>query len=140
PRSLWDPNYREDSWIMRDSLHEPIRLLPRLKEKIAHNYPGTKLAVTEYNYGGGNHISGAIAQADVLGIFGRDGVFAANEWPLASDESYIAAAFKMFRNFDGAGSAFGSTSIRASTDNVADSSVYASVDPSNPNVLIVVAI
>ena len=39
-----------------------------------------KIAITEYNYGGNNHISGAIAQADVLGIFGREGVFAANFW------------------------------------------------------------
>ncbi len=140
PRSLWDPTYTETSWITQWSTMGPIKLLPRLQDKIDRNYAGTKLAITEYNYGGGNHISGAVAQADVLGIFGRDGVFAANEWPLASDESFIAAAFKMYRNYDGAGGAFGSTSIRASTDNVADSSVYASVDPANPNVLIVVAI
>ena len=77
PRSLWDPSYVETSWISLDARAGAIRLIPRMKEKIAAHYPGTGLAVTEYNYGGGGHISGALAQADVLGILGREGVFAA---------------------------------------------------------------
>ena len=80
PRSLWDASYQEDSWITNDVIHKPINLLPRLRAQIKANYPGTKLAFTEYNYGGGNHISGAVAEADVLGIFGRDNVFAAVYW------------------------------------------------------------
>ena len=35
------------------------------------------LALTEYNFGAGNHISGAIAQADALGAFGQADTFAA---------------------------------------------------------------
>jgi hypothetical protein len=141
PRSLWDPTYRESSWITRDALRAPIKLLPRLWDKIARNYPGTKLAVTEYNYGGGNHISGGIAQADVLGIFGREGVFAACHWPLAGKEPYIAAAFRMYRDFDGKGGTFGDTAVLASTDDVAASSVYASADSAkNPKFLTVVAL
>src|SRR5262249_38935497 len=92
PRSLWDPSYTETSWITSSSTFGPIRLIPRLFDKIAASDPGTKLAITEYNYGGGSHICGAIAEADVLGVFGREGVFAAAEWPLASDESFIGAA------------------------------------------------
>ena len=141
PRSLWDPNYQETSWIAKDALQGPIKLLPRLFEKITRHYPGTKLAVTEYNYGGGDHISGAIAQADVLGIFSRDGVFAACEWPLMDKEPFIAGAFQMYRNFDGNNGTFGDTSIRASTDDVEASSVYASLDSATgAKVLIVVAI
>jgi hypothetical protein len=140
PRSLWDPTYTETSWITQWSTFGPINLLPRLQGKITQNYPGTTLAITEYNYGGGNHISGGIAQADVLGVLGREGVFAANEWPLAADESFIQGGFRMFRNFDGANGSFGDTSVRATTDDVAGTSVYASVDSSDPNVLIVVAI
>lgn len=140
PRSLWDATYTETSWITQWSTLGPINLLPRLNAKIAQHYPGTKLALTEYNYGGGNHISGGIAQADVLGILGRDGVFAANQWQLATDESFIEGGFRMFRNFDGANGSFGDTSVRATTDDVAGTSVYASVDSSNPNVLLVVAI
>ncbi len=140
PRSLWDPTYTETSWITQWSTGGPINLLPRLQSNIDANYPGTKLAITEYNYGGGSHISGGIAEADVLGIFGRDGVYAANEWALASNESFIGAAFQMYRNFDGANGTFGATSVSASTSDVAASSVYASVDPSNPNVMTLVVI
>ncbi|HLK61333.1 MAG TPA: glycoside hydrolase family 44 protein [Chthonomonadaceae bacterium] len=140
PRSLWDPNYREDSWIVRDALHEPLRLLPRLKEKIARNYPGTKLSITEYNYGGGNHISGALAEADVLGLFGREGVFAAALWHLSGNERFIYSGFAMYRNFDGKGGHFGDTSIAAQTSDAEKSSVYASIDSANPNRMVLVAI
>ncbi|HWB61179.1 MAG TPA: glycoside hydrolase family 44 protein, partial [Chthoniobacteraceae bacterium] len=97
PRSLWDAAYKEKSWIT-NAINAPINLLPRLQHKIDQFYPGTKLAFTEYNYGGGSHISGAIAEADVLGIFGRDGVFAACQWPMAGKQPYVAAAFAMYRN------------------------------------------
>lgn len=140
PRSLWDTTYTEKSWITRWSTNGPIYLLSRLQNKIDTNYSGTKLAITEYNYGGGNHISGGIAEADVLGIFGRDGVYAANEWTLASDESFIGGAFQLFRNFDGKNSTFGDTSVYAQTNNIAASSVYASVDSQNPDHMVLVAI
>lgn len=141
PRSLWDPNYTEDSWIAQWSTNGPIKLLPRLKQKIDTYYPGTKLAITEYYYGGGNHISGGIAQADVLGILGREGVYAATLWRLGStNHSFIYAGFNMFRNYDGANGAFGNTSLSASTTNVAASSVYASVDAGNPNRMVLVVI
>ncbi len=140
PRSLWDPTYTETSWITQYSTLGPINLLPRIKAKIAANYPGTELAITEYNYGGGNHISGGIAEADVLGIFGRENVFAAAEWPLNGDESFIGGAFRMFRNYDGVGSTFGNTSVQASTNDVVGSSVYASLDSTDPNVMTIVTI
>lgn len=140
PRSLWDPTYQEDSYITKDVLGGPIDLLDYLGSKIERNYPGTKLAITEYNYGGGQHISGGIAQADVLGIFGREGLFAANQFPLQANEAFVDAAFRMYTNYDGANSQFGDTSIRATTDDVGASSIYASVDSTNPNVMILVAI
>ena len=104
PRSLWDPSYTEKSWITQWSTRGPIRLLPRLREKIEKNYPGTRLAITEYYYGGGADISGGLAQADVLGIFGREGVFAAALWHTGrTDDRFIHAAFAMYRNCDGKG-------------------------------------
>ena len=140
PRSLWDPNYKEDSWIANDYLGGPIKLLPYLYDKIKDAYPGTKLAFTEYNYGGGGHISGAIAQADVLGIFGREGVFAATHWPANQDERFNIAALQMYRNFDGKNGSFGDTSVFAKTNKVAETSVYASLDSTTPNRMMVVAI
>lgn len=140
PRSLWDPTYTEDSWIVKASAHGPIRLIPRLQEKIDRNYPGTKLSFSEYNYGGGKHISGGIAEADVLGIFGKEGVFAANEWPGADKEPFVYGGLRMYRNFDGKNGTFGDTSVRASTDDIEATSVYASVDSQKKDQLVVVAI
>jgi hypothetical protein len=140
PRSLWDPAYVEDSWITKDSIHGAIALLPRLQRKIDHFYPGTKLAISEYNYGGGEHISGAIAEADVLGIFGREGVYAACQWPLAGKQPFVVGALQMFRGFDGKDGAFGDISVSASTSMTAETSLYASVDSANPKRLVMVAI
>jgi hypothetical protein len=140
PRSLWDSTYTETSWITQWSTGGPINLLHRLQGKIDANYAGTKLAITEYNYGGGDHISGGIAQADVLGIFGRDGVHAASQWQLYGSEAFVTGAFSMYRNYDGQNSTFGDTSVSATTSSVADSSIYASTDSSNPNVMVLVAI
>lgn len=140
PRSLWDPTYTETSWITSCCSGGPIRLLPRIREKIAANYPDTKLGITEYNYGAGQHISGAIAQADVLGIFGRENLYAATLWPLSGSNDFIYGAFDMFRNYDGANGSFGDTSIRATNTDVVNASVYASVDAGNANRLVIVAI
>ena len=140
PRSLWDPSCIEDSWITKYSTKGPIRLLPLMREKIAADYPGTWLAITEYNCGGGNHISGALAEADVLGIFGREGPFAATYWHLAQDERFIYAGFAMYRNYDGNHSHFGDISVAADTDDVASTSVYASVDSTDPQHMVLVAI
>ena len=139
PRSLWDPTYMENSWIAQN-IPGPIELLPRLQSEINQYDPGTKLSISEYNYGGGDEIAGAIAEADALGIFGVQGVFAAAEWQLLSNESYIAAAFNMYRDFDGNDGTFGDTSVFASTSDVTDSSIYASVDSSNTDVMTLVAI
>ncbi|MGD8926894.1 MAG: glycoside hydrolase family 44 protein, partial [Thioalkalispiraceae bacterium] len=140
PRSLWDPNYTETSWITQN-IGEPIALLPRLKNKINTYYPGTKIAITEYYYGGGDHISGGIAQADVLGIFGREDVFAATLWRLgASNHTFIYGGFEMFRNYDGANGSFGNTSIKATNNDVENASVYASVDAGNPDRMVIICI
>jgi len=139
PRSLWDTTYQETSWITQN-LKAPIQLIPRLMKKIADHYPGTKLSISEYNYGAGGDISGGIAEADVLGIFGRDGMFAATAWLLGSSSNYLFAGFAMFRNYDGSGATFGDTSVGATTSAVDKSSVYASVASSSGTNVVVVAI
>jgi hypothetical protein len=139
PRSLWDPSYNETSWI-HDYLGGPIKLIPWMAAKIAAKYPGTGLAITEWNYGGGTDISGAIASADVLGIFGREGVAVASLWELNGDEHFTYAAFQAYRNFDGAGAAFGDTSISAVSSDVPTATVYASYDGAKPDRVVIVAI
>lgn len=119
-RSLWDAGYVDESWI-----GETVRLIPQMKEWVNANYPGTKLAITEYNWGGLEHINGALAQADVLGIFGREGVDLATLWELPSATQPGAFAFRMYRNYDGAGHAFGETSVLATSADQEKLAVYA---------------
>jgi hypothetical protein len=140
PRSLWDPSYVETSWISQDYGYGAIRLLPRMRERIAARYPGTGLAITEWNYGGGQHISGAIATADVLGTFGREGVSMACLWELNADERFTYAGFRAFRNYDGAGGEFEDTSIRATSSDIPTATVYASVDAADRTKMVIVAI
>ncbi|MBC8106590.1 MAG: endoglucanase A [Anaerolineae bacterium] len=141
PRSLWDPTYVETSWITKDSTQgKPIAMIPRLKNDVEQFYPGTKIAITEYNYGGADHISGAIAQADVLGIFGQQGIFAACWWPESDKTDFIENAFDMYQNYDGKGGHFGDQSIAATSDDIATASVYASVDEKDPSVMTIVLI
>jgi hypothetical protein len=140
PRSLYDSTYTETSWITQYSTGGPINLLPRIKGKISANYPGTKLSFSEYNYGGADHISGGVAEADVLGAFGSQGIYAANMWPLTNTYPFILGGFDMYRNFDGAGAAFGDTSVQALTSDSVNTAIYASVDAANDQRMVVVMI
>jgi hypothetical protein len=119
-RALWDPNYADESWI-----GEPVRLLPRMRDWVTANYPGTKLAIGEYNWGAPEHINGALAQADVLGIFGREGLDLATLWDPPTAAQPLAFAFRMYRNYDGAGAGFGETGVAASSADQATLAVYA---------------
>lgn len=125
PRSLWDAAYVEKSWITQYTTNgQGIALLPRLRGNIDQYYPGTGLVLTEYNYGATDHISGGVAQADVLGVLG-DYQAAGNYWPLLADSSYVGAAFALYRNYDGVGSAFGTLALAAGASDNAAAGVHA---------------
>jgi hypothetical protein len=121
-RSLWDADYLEESWI-----NDRVELIPRLKSWVAALYPGTRIGITEYNWGAEGHINGATAQADILGIFAREGLDLAARWttPAASTPTY--KAIKIFRNYDGAGWGFGDTSVRASVPDPDSLSAFAAL-------------
>lgn len=132
-RSLWDPTYQDESWI-----EEPVRLIPRMREWVDTYYPGTKLAIGEYNWGALDHLNGALAQADVLGIFGREGLDMAFLWaPLSADEPF-AYAFRMYRNYDGADSTFGDTSVQAASSDQDKLAIYAAQRSSDQALTILV--
>jgi len=143
PRSLWDPGYVERSWITEKS-GQAIRLIPWLQERIAERYPGTKLSMTEYNFGAPDHISGALAQADVLGVFGREGMYLATYWGNSAGNgklpAYIRAAFQLYRNYDGKGGVFGDSAVMATSSDGVRSSVYAASDSRRPGRLTVLVI
>jgi len=137
PRSLWDSSYRENSWI-GESMGAFLPLLPRLQQSIARHYAGARLAITEYNYGGGSSISGGLAQADVLGIFGKHGVHIATLWGIAPGDASVSAAFKLYRNYDGQGGTFGNISVRATTSDPAGTAIHAAIDGQDASVLHVI--
>lgn len=130
PRSLWDPTYVESSWITQEGNGftdgRALQIIPKVQQSIADFYPGTRIAITEYSFGGRHSISGGIAQADALGIFGRTGIYAANYFFTVDD--YIASAFRIYRNYDGMNSTFGDTTVRCTTSDLDRSSAYASLD------------
>jgi len=123
-RSLWDASYVDESWIS-STWSDTVRLIPRMREWVSANYPGTRLAVTEYNWGGLESINGALAQADILGIFGREGLDLATLWGPPDSTQPGAYAFRIFRNYDGGGHGFGETSVQAVSSNQANLAVYA---------------
>jgi hypothetical protein len=119
-RSLWDPNYTDESWIA-----DQVNLIPRMHGWVNTNYPGTKLAISEYSWGAMCHINGALAQADVLGIFGREGLDLATLWGPPGPNEPGAYAFRMYRNFDGSGGSFGETGVQAASADRDKLAVYA---------------
>ena len=139
PRSLWDKTYKEKSWIT-NAIRQPIDILDRLQNRIDAENPGMKLALTEYNNGGGQHIAGSIAQADNLGVFGASGMFAATLWLLTPKVPYSLAGFRAYRDFDGAHHHFGDTSIQATSSDVAKVAVYVSTDSGRAGRVVMVAI
>jgi hypothetical protein len=125
-RSLWDPTYIDESWIAQSGPDNGIvRLIPRMREWVDANYPGTKLAIGEYNWGGLEDINGALAQADVLGIFGREELDLATLWAPPDSNQPGAFAFRIYRNYDGSGSKFGDTRLRASSTDQEKLAIYA---------------
>jgi hypothetical protein len=140
PRSLWDTTYVEKSWIADSLGGKPIVLLPTILKQIDTHYPGTKFSISEYNYGGNKTISGAIAEADVLGIFGRYRLFSACNWGIGKDDVGQIAGFRAFINFDGKGGHFLDREAMVSGGKAASSSVYVSVDSKDPKHLVIVAI
>ena len=142
-RSLWDPTYSEKSWIA-DTWGKPIRLIPWLRERIAERYPGTELAMTEYDYGGTDHVSGGLAQVDLLGVLGREGMAIANYWGNGPGNGnlpkYIAAAFKLYRNYDGKGGTYGDTAVVATPADNAKASLFAAKDSKHPGQLTIVVV
>jgi Glycoside hydrolase family 44 len=121
-RCLWDPSYRDETWI-----NDFVNLIPRMKSWVAGYYPGTKIGITEYNWGAESHINGATAQADIFGIFGREGIDLATRWTTPAANTSTFNAMKMYRNYDGNQSGFGDTSVLASGPNPDIVSAFAAI-------------
>jgi len=107
-------------------------LVPRLRNWADSFYlAGTPIAVTEYNWGAEGHINGATTQADILGIFGREGLDMAARWTTPDPSTPTYKAIKLYTNYDNSGSGFGDTSVQAigpNPDNIATFAALRSFD------------
>ena len=146
PRSFWDPDlgqqYTEPQlWDIYNgypmdadgffSQWYPPRVIPRVLGAIDTAYGGSGLtspgfSISEYNLGCETSIEGGVAEADGLGAFGREGLFASTVFPLQSlAGNYIPPAFDLYRNYDGNGATVGDLAVSATTTDPVNTSVYA---------------
>jgi hypothetical protein len=119
-KSLYDPNYVDETWI-----NTRIRLIPRMREWVASHAPGTKLAITEYSWGNDDGLTSALAQAEALAIFGREGVDLATRWIAPAAGSRVEDAFKLYLNWNGSGARVAGDSVRATSTDVDAVGAYA---------------
>ncbi len=145
-RELWDATYTSEGWIGTDqsaTQTQPNRnqpdIIPRFQTLIAQHCPGTKLALTEYNWGAETTLPGALALADVLGIFGRENLYLATYWTAPDASSPAYQMFKLYRNYDGNGGQFLPISVSTSPTDPNLLATYAATDPTN-NVLTVIVV
>ncbi len=150
-RVFWDPTYTDPNYPQPNyvtdsnytsSCSPPLQapqVIPMMQTWVANNYPGTKTAISEYNWGGQEHINGALAQADILGIFGQYGLDLATLWgPPDASQVPGLMAFEVYRNYDGASSKFGDISLASTSANQGMLSVYGALRPSDNAVTVVV--
>ncbi len=130
-RVFWDPTYTDPNDpqpnYITDSNYtascsppaQAPELIPMLQKWVANDYPGTRTGIDEYNFGGLESINGALVQADILGIFGRQGLNMSALWPTQAYNTQGPGnyAFAMFRNYDLAndGATFGDTYLYATS-------------------------
>lgn len=122
-RQLWDPNYVSESWIA-----DKVDLIHRMKSWVTGNYyADAQIGITEYSWGAENHINGATTQADVLGIFGREGVDVATRWTVPASSTPTFKAMQMFRNYDFNNNGFGDIGVAANVPNPDALSAFAAL-------------
>ena len=133
-RVFWDPTYTDPNYpqpnYFTDTNYTPScsppaqapELIPMMQKWVADDYPGTKTAIDEYNFGGLESINGAVVEADILGIFGRQGLDMAALWPTGAGNKPDSVtqgpadyAFAMYRNYDGKDSTFGDKYLQATS-------------------------
>lgn len=122
-RRLWDPAYHDEAGDNAINGGNPLQILRTANQWIGAEYPGTKTAITEYNFGSGSAVesdmSAGLALAEALGVFGKEGVDNANYAgrPEINTPTYLA--FKLYGNAGGDAvredDKFGDISIKSET-------------------------
>lgn len=133
-RSLYDESYVEDSWL-QPYYGRYFPILPNIQKSINKYYPGTKIAISEYNLANiaqekttGKKVTAAIAETEALGAFAQNNVYFATYWGTLPDCPYVESAINLYTNYDGEGAAFGDTLVEAKTEDISKATAFASID------------
>lgn len=151
-RVFWDPTYTDPHYPQPNYSTDPNyttscspppqapQIIPMMRKWVSTDYPGTRLAITEYNWGGQESINGALAQADILGIFGREGLDLGALWGAPDPVKQVPGmmAFEVFRNYDGANSAFGNMALPSTSADQGKLAVYGALRTADNMVTLVV--
>jgi hypothetical protein len=151
-RVFWDPTYIDPNFAQPNYItdanytascatpSQSPQVIPMMHKWVDTDYPGTKLAITEYNWGGQEAISGALAQADILGIFGREGLDIGTLWGPPDPVKQVPGlmAFEAFRNYDGANSTFGNMALLSTSADQGKLSVYGALRTKDNMVTVVI--
>ena len=121
-KELHDPDWDSESWLSDLGNSAPWHysrpnLIPRVRAWIDASCPGTGLSISEYNWGADNGASSALAQAEALAIFAREGVDMAARWVSPAGSSLVERAFRLYLDFDGQGDRVQGESVRATSAN-----------------------
>src|SRR5450432_210931 len=141
-REWYDPTFTNpDSWTANDEnkyiMWAPFQpVIAGLKKVIEDNYPGTKLAINEYDTGSRDYFHGALIRAAVLGIFMQEDLYMAQNWYQGDDSHYLYFAQKLYGNYDGKGSHVGGNFVKSESSNK-DLLSYAAVDKGRTFVVLV---
>lgn len=129
-RTLYEAGFAENSWIGK-WCQANVPILPTVQKSIDTYYPGTKLAISEYNYGG-EDVSATIAQAEALGCYADANVYFASLW---GGNEYMFSGINLYTNYDGKGGKFGDTLMPTKTADVSLASAYAAVNGTDQSVV-----
>jgi hypothetical protein len=111
-REWYDSNFKPtaelESWAAGDNAsflwgpYHPV--IPALKKLLDTYYPGTKLAINEYDNGSPEQYQGALLRAAALGIFLQEDLYMAQNWHQTDHKKFVYWAQKLYGNYDGKGS------------------------------------
>jgi hypothetical protein len=129
-KELYDPAWTSESWLSDLGTAAPWHygkpaLIPRVRAWIDSACPGTRLSISEYNWGADNGASSALAQAELLAIFAREGVDMAARWVSPLSGSLVERAFRFYLDYDGLGNQVRGDSVRAVSASVDVLGAYA---------------
>ena len=123
-KELYDPTWVSESWIA-DVNPNVVQLIPRMRAWRDTYCPQMKLALSEYKWGKDDTLSGALAQAEALALFGREGLDMALRWVVPDAGSLAEDAYRLYRNYDGQGGKVTGDSVRAVSSDVDGVASYA---------------